>query len=85
MRKTAYQCEGFFAKFLIALIRQIKIQLEEGENVAFMQQLMASKTLPDDGRVTDRRPAMIFPMVWLVRGSNTALSGGCFLGGNTKY
>ncbi|OQK15458.1 phosphoglucomutase [Methyloprofundus sedimenti] len=32
---------------------ELSINLEEGENFAFMQQLFASKNLPTDGRITD--------------------------------
>nr|WP_263459208.1 phosphomannomutase/phosphoglucomutase [Bathymodiolus platifrons methanotrophic gill symbiont] len=31
----------------------LSIDLEEGENITFMQQLFASKSLPADGRITD--------------------------------
>jgi phosphomannomutase/phosphoglucomutase len=55
---------------------ELSIQLEEGENVAFMQQLMASKTLPDDGRVTDIDGLRIdfTDGFGLVRASNTTPS-----------
>ncbi|MCK5870504.1 MAG: phosphomannomutase/phosphoglucomutase, partial [Methyloprofundus sp.] len=32
---------------------ELSIDLEEGENITFMQQLFASKSLPADGRITD--------------------------------
>ncbi|WP_300374618.1 phosphomannomutase/phosphoglucomutase [Methyloprofundus sp.] len=55
---------------------ELSIQLEEGENVVFMQQLLASENLPDDGRITDIDGLRIdfTDGFGLVRASNTTPS-----------
>ncbi|MBT4145289.1 MAG: phosphomannomutase/phosphoglucomutase, partial [Gammaproteobacteria bacterium] len=55
---------------------ELSIQLEERENVVFIQQLLASENLPDNGRITDIDGLRIdfTDGFGLVRASNTTPS-----------